>query len=355
MALEWLSVLLGLVCTGGRLPDRGAGRPAAGRSRARGTVFPLGLLVVSVVAGVWEFATSGLEMSMVFLWLGPSLPACWCGWRRGGAGPCRRPWSWGSGCSSVPSWPWARWCSWPPCSWWWPPRAGRVAGGGSGRYLVPVAGRRWPCRSPSRSSGWPTTPWWCPTPAWPRRAGRPGGPRASPTCGTSCPPTRCGCRWCWPCRSWRSGAGRGGARGDRVGSLVLMTPRGRRAGRRPLRGARGRRLHARPAAAPRVLRPVPPVFVSLRQARGLLVVPLAGIVVWSVVCAGWLRFVPPRSPASNPQTVFISNERNSWITATGNAHPVTAADYGHRPVGPGRAPCSGTWPTRCRRAARSCW
>ena len=28
--------------------------------------------MVSVVAGVWEFATSGLEMSMVFLWLGAS-------------------------------------------------------------------------------------------------------------------------------------------------------------------------------------------------------------------------------------------------------------------------------------------
>jgi hypothetical protein len=27
--------------------------------------------------------------------------------------------------------------------------------------------------------------------------------------------------------------------------------------------------------------------------------------------------------------VFISNERNSWITATGVAHPVTAADYAH--------------------------
>jgi len=29
----------------------------------------------------------------------------------------------------------------------------------------------------------------------------------------------------------------------------------------------------------------------------------------------------------NPQTVFISNERNNWITATGKAHPITAADY----------------------------
>jgi hypothetical protein len=71
-----------------------------------------------------------------------------------------------------------------------------------------------------------------------------------------------------------------------------------------------------------------PVFVTLRQARGILVVPLAGIAVWAVVCAGWLRFVPPRVISLNPQTVFISNERNSWISATGNAHPITASDYG---------------------------
>ncbi len=71
-----------------------------------------------------------------------------------------------------------------------------------------------------------------------------------------------------------------------------------------------------------------PIAVSVRQVRSVLVVPLAGIVVWSVVCAGWLRFVPPKVTSLDPQTVFISNERNSWITATGNAHPVTAADYG---------------------------
>ena len=43
--------------------------------------------------------------------------------------------------------------------------------------------------------------------------------------------------------------------------------------------------------------------------------------------SGWLRFVPPPVPGLNPQTVFISNERLSWIAATGAAHPVTAADY----------------------------
>ncbi len=59
----------------------------------------------------------------------------------------------------------------------------------------------------------------------------------------------------------------------------------------------------------------------------MLAVPLVGIAVWAVVCAGWLRFVPPPVTSLNPQTVFISNERNSWITATGNQHPITAADY----------------------------
>ena len=70
-----------------------------------------------------------------------------------------------------------------------------------------------------------------------------------------------------------------------------------------------------------------PVWVDLGQLRGVLVVPVVGIVVWAVVCAGWLRFVPPKIAGLTPQTVFISNERNSWITATGEAHPVTAGDY----------------------------
>jgi arabinofuranosyltransferase len=70
-----------------------------------------------------------------------------------------------------------------------------------------------------------------------------------------------------------------------------------------------------------------PVFVSARQARSVLIFPLVGIVVWAVVCAGWLRFVPPKVTSLNPQTVFISNERNSWISATDNPHPITAMDY----------------------------
>ncbi len=71
-SLEWTSVVLGLVCTGAGFLTGGLAAVRLGQSRGEGTVFPLGLLVASVVAGVWEFATSGLEMSMVFLWLGGS-------------------------------------------------------------------------------------------------------------------------------------------------------------------------------------------------------------------------------------------------------------------------------------------
>ena len=169
MALEWLSVLFGLVLhragflTGGRAVQRLAG------SRSDRTVFPLGLLMVSVVAGRWEFATSGLEMSMVFLWLGVVPPA-------GAGGGAPEPGGAGGGGHR--------------------PRAadppelalGSVVfmvallfGGGrprlvagcrsDPRYGLPVP-PRWPCRSPTRSSAWATTPCWCPTPGWPRPAGR---------------------------------------------------------------------------------------------------------------------------------------------------------------------------------------
>jgi hypothetical protein len=61
--------------------------------------------------------------------------------------------------------------------------------------------------------------------------------------------------------------------------------------------------------------------------RSLAAVPVVGILAWAVICAGWLRYVPPPGGSLNPQVISISNERNSWITATGNPHPVTAADY----------------------------
>ena len=71
-SFEWLSVVLGLVCTlaafliGGRALQRLMAR------RSGGPVAPIGLLVVAAVPVVWEFSTSGLETSMAFLWLAGS-------------------------------------------------------------------------------------------------------------------------------------------------------------------------------------------------------------------------------------------------------------------------------------------
>ncbi len=115
--------------------------------------------------------------------------------------------------------------------------------------------------------------------------------------------------------------------GDRLGVVVLVTPL--------VAGAAdvlyvvyigGDYMHAR-LLLPGFFAICLPIFFSARQLRSAMVVPLVGIAVWGVVCVGWLRFVPPKVTSLNPQTVFISNERNSWISATHNAHPITAADY----------------------------
>jgi arabinofuranosyltransferase len=72
LSLEWLSVILGLVGTASGMLLGGRAIQRFGSSRHDTVIIPLGLLIFSVVAGVWEFATSGLEMGMVFAWLGLS-------------------------------------------------------------------------------------------------------------------------------------------------------------------------------------------------------------------------------------------------------------------------------------------
>ena len=140
-----------------------------------------------------------------------------------------------------------------------------------------------------------------------------------------------------PVRAWWS-------RGDRMGVLVLVTP--------IVVGLAdvvyvvhvgGDYMHAR-LLLPGFFALCLPIFVSGRQVRSALAVPLIGIAVWAVVCGGWLRFVPPKVTSLNPQTVFISNERNSWISATDNPHPITAADY--------RKALSGSGGTLLNRLAR---
>jgi arabinofuranosyltransferase len=325
VALEWLSVVLGLVCTaagfltGGRAVQRLAG------PRSQSTVFPLGLLVVSVVAGVWEFATSGLEMSMVFLWLGASfLLLVRVEARRDRAVPAavvmglgtliRPELALGSVVfvvallvvTAAPGWSGSR------------RRLARYGAPIAAALALPVAFEIFrmgyyallvPNTALAKAGG---AAWWSQgfTYLW---------NFVSPY--TLWLPLALAVPFVvLPIRAWWRG-------GDRMGVVVLGTP--------IVAGLAdvlyvvhvgGDYMHAR-LLLPGFFAICLPIFVTVRQARSLLALPLIGIIVWATVCAGWLRFVPPRVTSLNPQTVFISNERNSWISATGNAHPITAADY----------------------------
>lgn len=325
VALEWLSVVLGLVCsavgflTGGRAIQR----LASGRGET--TVFPLGLLIVSVVAGVWEFATSGLEMSMVFLWLGTCfllLVRVEARRRRAvptaavmGLGTLIRPELVLASVVFVvalllviasPGWSGS------------PRRMARYVGPVAAGLALPVAFELFrmgyyalvvPNTGLAKAGG---SGWWsqgftylwnfvAPYTLWFPLA------LAVPFVVV-------------PARAWwRSG--------DRLGVMLLGTP--------VVAGlvdvlyvvhVGGDYMHAR-LLLPGFFALCLPVFVSLHQVRRLFAVALTGIAVWAVVCGGWLRFVPPPVRTLNPQAVYISNERNNWISATDNAHPITAADY----------------------------
>ncbi len=325
LALEWLSVALGLVCSGAGFLLGGRAVQRLGASRDEDSVFPLGLLVVSVVAGVWEFATSGLEMSMVFLWLGgsflllvrlearrsravpaavviglgtlirPELALCSVvfgialllvmaapGW----SGPRRRVIRYGIPVAAALALP----------------VAFEIFRMGYYALLVPNTGL-----AKAGGSGWWTqgfTYLWnfvAPYTLWLPLA------LAVPFVVV-------------PARAWWR-------RKDRIGVVILATP--------IVAGLAdvvyvvhvgGDYMHAR-LLLPGFFSLCLPVYVTVRRARSILAVPLLGIAVWAVVCGAWLRFVPPRVVSLNPQTVFISNERNNWITATGNSHPITAQDY----------------------------
>ncbi len=325
ISLEWLSVILGLCCTGLGFAAGARAVQRLGISRGETTtVLPLGLFVVSVVAGVWEFATSGLEMSMVFLWLGVCflllirlesrrrravVPAVIMG-----LGPLIRP------------------------------ELVLVAGVFLLALLVVVAAPGWVGRTERM-----------------RRYGAPivaaavipvafqvfrmmyyalvvSNTALAKTAGSSW--WSQGFTYLWnfvaPYTLWLPAlfvlpfvvvrVASWWKQGDRMGVLLLATPIV--AGLADLLYVvyiGGDYMHAR-LLLPVFFAVFLPVFVTAAQARTLLIIPLIGIVVWAIVCAGWLRYVPGKG-SLNPSTIFISNERNSWISATGNPHPITAADY----------------------------
>ena len=325
VALEWLSVVLGLGCTGLGFLAGARAVQVLGAARHQATVFPLGLLMVSVVAGVWEFATSGLEMSMVFLWLGvcflllvhvearrsrPVLAAMVMG-----LGPLIRPeLALVSGTFIVallivvaaPGWT-------APTG-----RVRRCMAPIAGAAALPVAYQGFrmgyfallvPNTGLAKAGG---SAWWAQgfTYLWNFVA-----PYALWLPLLLAVPfvVQPASRW------WRQG--------DRMGVVVLATP--------IVAGmvdvlyvvyVGGDYMHAR-LLLPGFFAVCLPIVVTKAQMRTVLAVPLVGIIVWAVASAGWLRFVPPQPTSLNPQAVFISNERNNWISATTKAHPITAVDY----------------------------
>ena len=323
--LEWLSVAFGLVCTAAGFLAGGRAVQRLAAVRGEATAFPLGLLIVSVVAGVWEFATSGLEMSMVFLWLGCSfLLLVRVEARRSRAVPAAVVMGLGTlirpelllgsvvfmvalvAVIAAPGWSGS------------PRRMARCAGPVAAGLALPAAfelfrmgyyGLLIPNTGLAKAGA---AAWWSqgftylwnfvsPYTLWFPLA------LAVPFVAV-------------PAREWWG-------RGDRMGVAILGTPVA--VGLADLLYVvhlGGDYMHAR-LLLPAFFAVCLPVFVSRRRARGLLALPLVGIAVWAVVCAGWLRYVPPSVTSLDPRTVFISNERNSWISATDNAHPVTAADY----------------------------
>lgn len=80
--LGWLAVGLGLVLTTWGLVAGVLGARLIGGSGARPTArfWPAGLLVVAALPPMWDFATSGLEPSLIFAWLGTCF---WLEVRRG--------------------------------------------------------------------------------------------------------------------------------------------------------------------------------------------------------------------------------------------------------------------------------
>ncbi len=326
VSLEWLSVVLGLGGVTGGVVFGGRAIQRLGGSRGDGLLLPVGLLVFSVVAGVWEFSTSGLEMGMVFCWIGLTFwllvrtearrnSALWCAFIAG-LGPLLRPelilmsGVFLAGLAVVVASPgWAG-----PTSVW-------------RRYLVPLLAavflpvlyELWrmayfallvPNTGLAKSG---TSSWWSQgfTYLW---------NFVSPY--TLWLPLTLAVPLVVPrIRRWWS-------RGDRTGVVVLLTPVvAALADTLYVVHVGGDYMHAR-LLLPAFLSLCLVLYVGVVQLRSLLVVPLIGIVIWSVVCAGWLRWDPGALFGPAFSAVHgIDNERSFSIYVAKSPHPITTTDW----------------------------
>jgi arabinofuranosyltransferase len=327
MTLEWLTVWLGLAGTAtgvilaGRATQRLVGR------RDEGVTLPVGLLIFSVVAGVWEFATSGLEMGMAFCWVGLSFwllvrteerrrSATVCAFIMG-LGTLIRP---ELALMSVVQL--AALAVVVSAAGWNGP-TGVVR-----RYLVPLVSavaapllyELWRMAyfalivsntALAKSAG---GSWWsqgvtyiwnfiAPYTLWLPIA------LALPLVLVPL------LRW------WRAG--------DRTGAVVLLMPIVAAAvDFAYVARVGGDYQHAR-LLLPGFMSLCVPIYARVRQLRTLMVIPVLGIVAWSVACGGWFRYSTGGIFVTDHG---ITDERTVWMTLSGSRHPVNASDY-HNQLG----------------------
>jgi arabinofuranosyltransferase len=116
--------------------------------------------------------------------------------------------------------------------------------------------------------------------------------------------------------------------GDHIGSIVLLTPViAALADTLYVVHLGGDFMHAR-LLLPAFLSLCVPIYIEIAELRTLLLVPVSVIVVWSVICGGWLRMGSGWAPGGYVTFIHgIANERNVWIYDTGIQHPISVADY----------------------------
>ena len=321
-SLEWTAVVLGMAGTVTGVVLSGRAVQRLGESRGEGLVVPIGMMIFSVVAGVWEFATSGLEMGFVFFWIGLSF------WllvrteqrRRGaglpafvmGLGTLIRP---ELGLMTVaflvtlgvivasPSWE-------DPAAVRWREAKMLLAA-----LALPVAYELFRMAyfallvSNTALAKSATSTWWTQgfTYVWnfvaPYTLWLPLGLVAIVMAPMLV-------RW------WGN---------DRLGVAVALTPLA--AGVLDVlyvAGVGGDYMHAR-LALPGFCAICTSLFFrapSLRSTRPVLLVLIGVILVWAVACVGWLRFSGSEKAAQR-----IGDERRIWIGASGVGHPIEPSDF----------------------------
>ncbi len=291
-------------------------------------ILPIGLVVFAVVAGVWEFATSGLEMGLTFLWIGLGFwllvrteerrdSAVWCALVVG-LGTLIRPELILMSMVELA----ALGVVVSASGWRGPTSITR-------RYLAPLVAA---VALPSLYEVWRMAYFALivPNTALAKSAGASWWSQGFTYVWNFIAPYTLWLPFALAIPIVRPRLVRWWRNGDRTGVIVLLTPVAM-ATVDILYVARigGDYQHAR-LLLPGFLSLCLPVFVSVRQLRTLLVIPVVGIIAWSVACAGWLRFSTGGVLRSDHG---IIDERAVWIDGqprapTRSTRPTTTTSSG---------------------------